>query len=390
MAQRAVLPEIEHLTGEMVALRRHLHAHPETAYEEFQTSALVAEKLTSWGYRVHTGIAVTGMVATLRVGNGTKSLGIRADMDALPITEKTGLPYASRRPGKMHACGHDGHTAILLCAAKHLAEERSFNGTLNLIFQPAEENEGGARRMMEEGLFERFPCDAVFGLHNLPGYPVGTMAFREGPAMASFDRVTITLSGKTAHGAFPHHGVDPMQAAASIVLGLQSLVSREIDAQQAAVITVGSVLAGEVYNIVPEQATLKIGIRALNPEVRNQIERRLHAFVRAQAESYGLSCEIDYRQQYPVLVNHEQETAFAREVAIDMLGADHVRHRPPTMGSEDFAYFLQEVPGCYLFLGNGEGEDGGCVVHNPRYDFNDAALPIGASYWVRLAQAFLR
>ena len=387
---KAVLEGIEEAAEEMVAVRRHLHAHPETAYEEVQTSALVAEKLASWGYEVHTGIAVTGLVATLRVGDGAKSMGIRADMDALPITETTGLPYASRHPGKMHACGHDGHTATLLCAAKYLAEKRNFNGTLNLIFQPAEENEGGARRMIEEGLFERFPCDAVFGLHNLPGYPVGTLAFRAGPAMASFDRVTITLKGKTAHGAFPHHGIDPMQGAASIVLGLQSLVSREIDAQKSAVITVASLQSGEVYNIVPEQAILKIGIRALDPEVREQVERRLHEFVRAQASSYGLESEIDYQQQYPVLVNHEEETAFARDVALQMLGPDQVRLRPPTMGSEDFAYMLQRVPGCYLFLGNGEGEEGGCVVHNPNYDFNDAALPIGASYWARLAEAFLR
>ncbi len=390
MPQTNILPGITRLEEEMVALRRHLHAHPETAFEEFQTSALVAEKLASWGYEVHTGMAITGVVATLRAGSGERSIGLRADMDALPINENTGLPYASRHPGKMHACGHDGHTAILLCAAKHLAEQRNFNGTLHLIFQPAEENEGGARHMIAEGLFQRFPCDAVFALHNIPGIPLGTLAFRAGPAMASFDRVTVTLTGRSAHGAMPHHGIDPMQCAASIVLGLQSLVSREIDAQQAAVITVGSVQAGEVYNIVPEQAVLKIGVRALDPAIRGRIEQRLQEFVRAQAQSYGLQCEIDYRQQYPVLVNHERETAFAREVALEMLGPELVRERAPTMGSEDFAYMLQNVPGCYLFLGNGVGDDGGCMVHNPHYDFNDRALPLGASYWVRLTQAFLR
>ncbi|MGH7463449.1 MAG: amidohydrolase, partial [Longimicrobiales bacterium] len=304
MSLHGILPGIAAFNPEMVALRHHLHAHPELAFEEHQTSALVAEKLTAWGYEVHRGLAGTGVVGTLRVGNGTRRLGIRADMDALPIAEATGLPYASRHPGKMHACGHDGHTAIGLCAARYLAEHRDFNGTLHLIFQPAEENEGGARRMIEEGLFERFPCDAVFALHNIPGIPLGHIAFRHGAAMASFDRVTITLTGQSAHGAFPHMGRDPLPCAASIVLGLQSLITREIDAKHAAVITVGALQAGEVYNIVPAQAVLKIGVRAFVEQVRAQIERRIQEFVRAHVQSYGLQCAIDYRQQYPVLVNH--------------------------------------------------------------------------------------
>ncbi|MEJ8857860.1 M20 aminoacylase family protein [Variovorax robiniae] len=389
MDPTALLDHMQLLAPEMVALRRQIHANPELAFQEHQTSDLVAGKLAAWGYEVHRGLAGTGVVGTLREGTGARRLGIRADMDALPIVEATGHPWASRRIGCMHACGHDGHTAMLLCAARYLSEHRGFDGTLNLIFQPAEENEGGARHMIEQGLFERFPCDAVFALHNGPGIPVGQMAMRTGPAMASFDRVTVTLTGVSAHGAMPHHGVDPMQCAASIVLGLQSLVSREVSAHQAAVITVGSVQSGEVYNIVPEQAVLKIGVRALDPAVRDQIERRLKAFVHAQAESYGLKCEIDYRQQYPVLVNPERETSFARQVAIDLLGEDKVFERPATMGSEDFAFMLQARPGAYVVLGNGTGEDGGCMVHNPRYDFNDRALPLGASYWVSLARKFL-
>lgn len=300
---QAVLASICHMAPEMVAVRRQIHAHPELAFEEEKTSQLVADKLTQWGYQVERGIGGTGLVGQLRRGTGLRRLGLRADMDALPIEERTGLPYSSTVQGKMHACGHDGHTAILLCAAKYLAQQADFNGTLNLIFQPAEENEGGALRMVDEGLFERYPCDSIYALHNAPGLPLGHMAMSAGPAMASFDRVTVELTGVSAHGAMPHHGVDPMQCAASIVLGLQSLVSREVDALRSAVITVGSVQSGEVYNIVPERAVLKIGVRTLEPAVREQIERRLKAFVHAQADSYGLSCRIDYVHKYPVLVN---------------------------------------------------------------------------------------
>jgi hippurate hydrolase len=328
-------------------------------------------------------------VGQLVKGNGTRKLGIRADMDALPILENTGLSYASTIPGKMHACGHDGHTAILLCAAKYLAETAEFNGTLNLIFQPAEENEGGALRMVEEGLFDKYPCDAIFGLHNIPGMPVGDIAMCRGSAMASFDRVTVTLKGVSAHGAMPHHGVDPMQCVASIVLGIQSLVSREVAAQKSAVITVGAIQAGETYNVVPEKATIKIGVRALDPRVREQIENRIKAFIEAQATSYGLTCEIEYIRKYPVLVNVDEHIDFARAVAQELVGEDRVYYREPAMGSEDFAYMLQVVPGAYVLLGNGKGQEGGCMVHNPGYDFNDKALPTGAALWVKVAQRFL-
>ena len=380
---------IQTLSPEFVEIRRKIHAHPELAFEERQTSDLVAESLAAWGYEVHRGLGTTGVVGTLRKGQGTRTLGIRADMDALPILEKTGLDYASTIPGKMHACGHDGHTAILLCAARFLAESADFNGTLNLIFQPAEENEGGALRMLEDGLFERFPCDEIYALHNSPGLPVGQIGVITGPAMASFDRATVTLRGRGAHGAMPHHGIDPMQCAASIVLGLQSIVSREIDALKSAVITVGSIQAGATYNVVPESALIKIGVRTLDPKVRTLVETRIQQFVTAQAESFGLQSEVIYERKYPVLVNHAAQTERAREAAVQLVGEENVVERPPVMGSEDFAYMLEHRPGAYVRLGNGLGEDGGCMVHNPLYDFNDKALPVGAAFWAHLAQSYL-
>jgi hippurate hydrolase len=386
----ALLSAVQALAPEFVGIRHQIHAFPELAFEELRTSDLVAERLQSWGYEVHRGLGSTGVVGRLKKGQGSRSIGIRADMDALPIQEKTGLPYASTLSSKMHACGHDGHTAILLCAARYLAESVDYNGTLNLIFQPAEENEGGALRMVDDGLFEQFPCDEIYALHNTPGLPVGQIGMITGPAMASFDRATVTLTGRSAHGAMPHHGIDVMQAAASIVLGLQSLVSREVDALKSAVITVGSIQAGATYNIVPESATIKIGIRALNPEVRNQIETRLRDFVGAQAQSYQLQADLLYERKYPVLVNHAAQTERARAVAAQLLGADNVVTRGPVMGSEDFAYMLEHRPGAYVRLGNGLGQDGGCMVHNPLYDFNDKALPIGAAFWASLAQSYLQ
>ncbi len=385
-----LLASVEKIAPEFISLRRSIHAHPELAFEEQRTSDMVAHTLEKLGYRVHRGLGTTGVVGQLVKGSGSKTIGIRADMDALPIQERTGLDYASTIPGKMHACGHDGHTAILLCAAKQLAESTQFNGTLNLIFQPAEENEGGALRMVDEGLFDLFPCDEIYALHNAPGLPVGKMAISAGPAMASFDRVTVQLHGRSAHGAMPHHGIDSMQCAASIVLGLQSIITREIDALHSAVITVGSIQAGEVYNIVPESAVLKIGVRTLDPAVRSLVEKRIRQFIEGQAQSYQLRCDIDYQHKYPVLVNQPAQTEFARQTAVELLGAANVSERTPTMGSEDFAYMLQKRPGAYIRLGNGVGEDGGCMVHNPLYDFNDKALAIGAAFWSHLVQSYLR
>ena len=384
--------------GEFVHLRRDLHQHPELAFEEHRTAALVADKLEGWGYTVERGVGGTGVVGRLVRGTGSRRLGLRADMDALPIEETSGVAWASTRPGLMHACGHDGHTAMLLAAARHLAEHGSFDGTLHLVFQPAEEGGGGALRMMSDGLFERYPCDAVFAMHNMPGIAQGHLVFRDGAAMASSDYATITIEGVGGHGAMPHRAADPIVAAASLVMALQTIVSRNVDPLHAAVVTVGALQAGQANNVIPASARLELSMRALDREVRALLERRIRALVAAQAESFGCTARIDWRPGYAVLVNTPAETAFAREVALDLLGPDKVTlNGPPLTGSEDFAFMLERVPGSYLLIGNGLGEQGGgdspaasaCMVHNPGYDFNDANLPVGAAYWVRLAERFL-
>jgi hippurate hydrolase len=314
-------------------------------------------------------------------------------MDALPIEEATGLPYASCKVGIMHACGHDGHTAMLLAAAKHIATNVPFSGTLNLIFQPAEEGLGGARKMMEDGLFKQFPCDAIFAMHNMPGHPQGHLVLREGPMMASSDYVTITVDGQGGHGAMPHQAADPVVAASAIVLGLQSIVARNVDPQETAVITVGAFHAGVANNVIPQSATLSLSVRALNPPVRALLEQRITELAQAQAQSYGVSAKVDYQRGYPVLVNHRRETEFARDVAEALVGSDRVTRQGKALtGSEDFAFFLEQVPGCYLLIGNGDGESGGhgaCMVHNPGYDFNDQNVAIGSAYWSLLVQRFL-
>ncbi len=389
MQMNALREQVATVLPEMIALRRRIHQHPELAFEEHQTSELVAERLAAWGYEVHRGLAGTGVVGTLRSGHGSKSIGLRADMDALPITESTGLPYASRHAGRMHACGHDGHTATLLAAAKHLAATRRFSGTLHLIFQPAEEGPGGAQRMIDEGLFERFPCDAVYALHNAPGQPVGTLAFRSGPTLASADRVLITLRGTGGHGAMPHHAHDPIVAGASLVLALQSIVARNVDPLASAVVTVGMFQAGTANNVIPGSATLELSVRALDREVRALLRRRIHELAQAQAAGLGVAAEVDYQDGYPVLVNTPAETAFAQQVAVELLGRERVLlDKPPLMGSEDFAFMLERRPGCYFFLGNGDGA-GSCMVHNPGYDFNDAAMETGAAFWALLVERHL-
>jgi hippurate hydrolase len=387
----ALIEELQQHADEFVGLRKDIHRHPELGFKEFRTSDLVAERLTKWGYAVTRGLGGTGVVGQLRRGTGSRRLGLRADMDALPITEETGLAHASCHAGVMHACGHDGHTAMLLAAARYLAEHGRFNGTLNLIFQPAEESLGGAKKMIEDGLFIQFPCDAIFGMHNMPGLAQGQLLLCDGPVMASSDYVTITLDGKGGHGALPHRAADPVVAAASIVMALQTLVSRNVDPLQAAVVTVGALNAGHANNVIPQKATLLLGVRALDREVRKLLEARIKALVRAQAESFGVRAEIDYQEGYPVLVNTGAETDFARQVAVELVGAERVvlRGKPQT-SSEDFAFMLEQVPGCYLWIGNGVGDSvGACMVHNPGYDFNDAILPVGAAYWTLLAQRFL-
>jgi hippurate hydrolase len=315
-------------------------------------------------------------------------------MDALPIAEASGRPWASACAGRMHACGHDGHTAMLLAAAQQLAQHGTFDGTLHLIFQPAEEGAGGALKMMEDGLFERFPCDAVFAMHNLPGVPQGHLWLREGPAMASSDNVTITLHGTGGHGAMPHKAADPVVAAASLVMALQTLVSRNVDPQAAAVVTVGALHAGQANNVIPATATMELSVRALDREVRRLLRERIHALAAAQAESFGVRAEVDWRDGYAVLVNTPAETALAREVALGLVGAARVNAQAPALtASEDFAFMLERVPGCYLFIGNGDDRDGNvasaCMVHNPGYDFNDDNVAIGCAYWVQIAHTFL-
>ncbi|KUY93192.1 amidohydrolase [Burkholderia territorii] len=377
------------LADEMIEIRHRIHAHPELGFEEFATSDLVAGQLQAWGYTVHRGLGGTGVVAQLKVGDGKRRLGLRADMDALPIHESTGLPYQSTIPGKMHACGHDGHTAMLLAAAKHLARERRFSGTLNLIFQPAEEGLGGAKKMLDDGLFEQFPCDAIFAMHNMPGFPTGKFGFLPGPFMASSDTVIVDVQGRGGHGAVPHRAIDPVVVCAQIVVALQTIVSRNVSPLDMAIVTVGAIHAGEAPNVIPDRAQMRLSVRALKPEVRDLLETRIKEVVHAQAAVFGATATIDYQRRYPVLVNDAAMTAFARDVAREWVGeANLIDGMVPLTGSEDFAFLLEKRPGCYLIIGNGDGE-GGCMVHNPGYDFNDAALPTGASYWVKLAETFL-
>ena len=390
-----LLGSLQERAAEFVNIRRAIHRHPELAFEEHQTAALVADNLRSWGYEVEQGIGGTGVVGTLVRGNGKKRLGLRADMDALPIQETSGVAWRSELPGMMHACGHDGHTAMLLAAARHLAERGDFSGTLHLIFQPGEEGGGGALRMMEDGLFERYPCDAIFAMHNMPGIPQGNLVLRQGATMASSDYATVHLHGLGGHGAMPHLACDPVVAAASIVMALQTIVSRNVDPQLTAVVTVGAIQAGQANNVIAAQARLEISVRALDPQVRRMLEQKVKAIVTAQAQSFGVQAEIDWRPGYAVLVNTEKETNIARQVALELMGPDRVTLQGPALtGSEDFAFMLERVPGSYLLIGNGDATHGGvaahaCMVHNPGYDFNDSNIPVGSAYWVLLAERFL-
>lgn len=375
---------LDDIADELRALRHDIHAHPELGFEEHRTAELVARLLRDWGYEVHTGIGRTGVVGVLRRGRGTARLGLRADMDALPIHEAGAAAHISRHAGCMHACGHDGHTVMLLGAARYLAQAGRFVGTLNLIFQPAEEGQGGALAMLEDGLLERFPCDALFGMHNMPGLPAGQLAFRAGPVMASQDLLEVTLEGVGGHGSMPHLCVDPLVAGADIVMALQTVVARHIDAQQAAVVSIGAFQAGEAANVIPQTARLRLSLRALDPAVRERQLQQVMAIIRGHAASHGCQVQIEHRPAYPVTVNHPAETAFARRVALDLAGADAVQDAPTLMGSEDFGWMLQRCPGSYLMIGNGDGP----MVHNPAYDFNDAILPRGAAYWAALAESW--
>ncbi len=374
---------------EITSWRHELHKHPELAFEEHRTADFVAAKLESFGLEVHRGLGKTGVVGTLRVGDSKRAIALRADMDALPIHEANDFEYRSVNDNKMHACGHDGHTAMLLGAAKYLAATRNFDGTVHFIFQPAEEAAGGAPAMIEDGLFEKFPVDSVYGMHNWPGLAVGKFGVRTGAMMASFDTFDIEISGVGAHAAMPHTGIDPIMVAGQLIGALQTIVSRNADPIDASVISVTQVEAGDAYNVIPEKAVLRGCTRALNADTRKMIEQRIRETANSLCEAFGASCKVDYANCYPVLMNSEDETAHAVTVAGQLVGENNVNpDHTPTMGSEDFAYMLEHRPGCYIFIGNGDGE-GICMVHNAGYDFNDEAIETGVAYWCALTESLL-
>ncbi len=383
--------------AEIQAIRRDIHAHPELRFEERRTADLVAAKLSEWGVEVHRGLGGTGVVGVIRHGSGARSIGLRADMDALPIAEANAFAHRSRHANKMHACGHDGHTAMLLGAAKYLAETKPFDGTVVLIFQPAEEGGAGAQRMIDDGLFERFPCDAVFGMHNWPGMAVGRFGVAMGPAMASSNEFSIRVEGRGAHAALPHLGVDPVFVAVQIAQGLQGIVTRAKKPIDAAVLSITQIHAGDAVNVIPEYATLAGTVRTFSDDVTRLIEERMRAIAQLTAQAHGASASVQFQWNYPPTVNHRAEAEFAASVMDDIVGAENVtRDLEPTMGAEDFAFMLRARPGAYVFIGNGDGSHraaghgpGPCMLHNPSFDFNDELIPLGATFWVRLAERFL-
>jgi hippurate hydrolase len=383
--------------SEIQQIRRDLHAHPELCYEEQRTSDVVAAKLTEWGIPVIRGLGITGVVGVIKNGTSRRAIGLRADMDALPMQEVNTFAHASRHPGKMHACGHDGHTAMLLGAAKHLAENRNFDGTVYLVFQPAEEGGAGAKRMIEDGLFEQCPMDAIYGMHNWPGIPSGHMSVAPGPLMASSNEFYLTVKGKGGHAAQPHKCIDPVLIGVQIAQSWQTIVSRRTSPLDTAVLSLTQFHAGTATNVIPDEAKLAGTVRTLSGTVLDMIEKQMEQIAVNTAAAFGAEVEFKFRRNYPPLINHPEATRFAVEVMKTVVGADKVDDQvEPSMAAEDFAYFLQAKPGCYIFIGNGEGDhrDGGhglgpCVLHNGSYDFNDNLLPVGASFWVKLVEASL-
>ncbi|MBL6953615.1 MAG: amidohydrolase [Alphaproteobacteria bacterium] len=384
----AIINRIADLHDDMVAWRHDIHAHPETAFEEVRTAAVVEEKLRSFGLEVHTGLAKTGVVGVLKCGDSDRKIGLRADMDALDLQELADVAHKSKHDGKMHACGHDGHTTMLLGAARHLAETKNFDGTVYFIFQPAEENEAGGRVMVAEGLFDQFPCDDVYGMHNMPGIAVGQIALMPGPMMASADFFEIVVNGTGAHGAMPHMGIDPVLIGSEIVMALQRIVSRTVDPLKQAVISATKFQSGHTTNVIPETALIAGTTRAFSVKVQDIMEREIKRVAEGIAAAHGATIDYTYDRRYAPTINTPGETEIAHRAAADVVGEENVRRDlPPTMGAEDFSWMLQAKPGCYVWVGNGlSGELGGCMVHNPNYDFNDDVLPIGASYWVRLVE----
>lgn len=383
--------------GTMQNLRRNLHAHPELGFEEQRTSQLIAETLTGWGIPVHRGLGRTGVVGVVKNGSSSRAVGLRADIDALPVTERNTFAHASVHPGRMHACGHDGHTAMLLAAARYLAGRRDFDGTVYLVFQPAEESGGGAREMIKDGLFERFPMEAIFGIHNWPGLEAGQFALRAGPVFASSNDFRITIRGRGAHAAMPHNGIDPIPAACQIVQAFQTIISRNKRPIDAGVISVTMIHAGEATNVSPDSCELQGTVRTFSIEVLDMIEQRMRQVCESICQACGASCEFTFRRNYPPTINQARETQFARELLAGLVGAHNVKDFDPTMGAEDFSYFLLKKPGCYFLIGNGDGRhrsgghgEGPCMLHNPSYDFNDELIALGGTMWVRLAEAWLR
>ena len=377
---------IDRTIDEMVAIRHQIHQNPELGFNEHKTGDKVASLLESWGFDVVRGVGKTGIVGTLKVGHGKKIIGIRADMDALPIEEETNLDYSSKNKGVMHACGHDGHTTILLTAARYLAETKNFDGTVRVIFQPAEESYGGGKKMIDDGLFERFPCERIYGLHNWPGFPSGTLRFTKGPMMASVDTAYITVRGKGGHGARPETTIDPIVAASSIVMALQTIVSRNVPPLEAALITVGMFKGGSVSNVIPEEVKMELTIRAFSAKVRDLLQERICKLVKSQAESYGAKAIINYERGYPVTVNDAGSIDFALEVAKQVVGDKNVvENAEPLTPSEDFSYMLEKVPGAYIIMGNGDSAG----LHTPHYNFNDDGIAVGATLWGALVEKYL-
>ncbi len=384
--------------SELQAIRRDLHAHPELRFQEQRTADLVARTLTGWGVEVHRGLAGTGVVGVIRSDRPGRSIGLRADMDALPIQETNTFAHRSQFDSRMHACGHDGHTAMLLAAARHLAVSRSLNGTVVLIFQPAEEGGAGADRMIREGLFDRFPCDAVFALHNWPGLAVGQFAVSPGPMLASTNEFDIRVTGRGGHAAMPHLTVDPVLVAVQIVQGLQGIVTRTRNPIDSAVLSVTMIHAGDATNVIPDVARIGGTVRTFDDSVTDLFERRIRQVADLTAQAHGAKATVEFQRTYPPTVNHPAQAEFAARVADGIVGVDNVvRNVDPTLGAEDFAFMLRARPGAYLFIGNGEGAHreaghgaGPCTLHNASYDFNDELIPIGGTFWVRLAEEFLR
>jgi hippurate hydrolase len=391
-----IIDSISAQSDDIARIRKDIHAHPELRFEEHRTADLVAQQLTAWGIPIHRGLGGTGVVGIIKNGASDRALGLRADMDALPILEKNTFEHASRHHGKMHACGHDGHTAMLLGAAQHLAQHRHFDGTVYLIFQPAEEGGGGAREMIRDGLFEQFPMQAVFGMHNWPGMAAGTFAVSPGPVMASSNEFKVTIQGKGGHAALPHTTLDPVPVACQMVQAFQTIITRNKKPIDAGVISVTMIHAGEATNVVPDRCELQGTVRTFTLEVLDMIEARMRQIAEHTCAAQGLTCTFEFLRNYPPTINAVAEAEFAKLVMTDLVGPDQVLVQEPTMGAEDFAYMLQAKPGAYCFIGNGDGDHrsvghgaGPCTLHNPSFDFNDALLPLGASYWVRLVERWL-